>query len=282
MSLDAATRRHDGATVPLHRQTLAFARRTVMEYARDRSALFWGLLMPVGWYVLFGLAIGSAPDSPAARASMAVAFGVFGAFTVTLVNFTTTLSADLTERRYRKLRSLPVSPLADYVGRFLGAVLVAVVSFCLVLAVGATTGATYILRSPGSIAVIALALVLFSLVGTAAAVLVATTVTEGEYVVAVSNVLLLGLFFVTGYNGLTPGLAPGPLSQYVNLAPNALSTRLAIYHLTDVPTNAASLAPPPLPSGPEYVALLAGYAFVLSTGAALLLGRRVYDADGGE
>lgn len=282
MSLETAARRHDSATVPRYRQILAFARRTAREYLRNRNALFWGLLMPIGWYLLFGIAVSSAPSSPTGRATMAVAFGIFGAFTVSLVLFTTSLSNDLTERRYRKLRSLPISPLADFLGRFLGAVGVAGISFLLVLSIGAITGAGYELQGIHSIPIITVAFVLFCLVGTGMAVLVASTISEGEYVLAVSNLLLLGLFFITGYNGITPEIAPDPLPQYVNLVPNALATRLSIYHLTGTTANPSTLSPPPLPTDLLYLVLLVVYAVVLCGLATIVLHRRVYVADGGE
>ncbi|EMA53427.1 MULTISPECIES: ABC transporter permease [Halococcus] len=267
--------------VPWLHQVKAFALRTLRELFRNRSALFWGLVSPVFFYVLFGVIVPQGPSSGAYKASNAVAFGVFGAFSVTLVIFAATLSADLTNKRYRKLRSLPIAPSADVLGRFVGGFALAVVSFSLVLAVGLVTGASFALRGLLSIPIVLTSLFLFCLLSVAAAVLVAAVIDEGEYIVGVTNMLVLGLFFVTGYNGLVPGLMPEPLPGLVNYVPNALAARLGIYHLTTIGPN-GPLSPPPLPTGPEYLALLAGYTVVIGAVASVVMRRYIYAGDGGE
>lgn len=274
-------RREPGTAVPWLQQVQAFALRTLRELFRNRSALFWGLAAPVFFYVLFGVISPQGPSSGAYKASNAVAFGVFGAFSVTLVIFAATLSADLTNKRYRKLRSLPISPSADVLGRFVGGFALAVVSFSLVLVVGLATGASFALRGPLSVAVVLASLFLFCLLSVAVAVLVAAVMDEGEYIVGVTNMLVLGLFFVTGYNGLAPGLMPEPLPGLVNYVPNALAARLSIYHLTAIGPNGA-LSPPPLPTGAEYLVLLAGYAVAIGAVAAAVMRRYIYAGEGGE
>lgn len=270
--------------VAWHRQTAAFARRSLQELLHDRSALFWALGMPVFFYLFFGVA---STDSSGATAGLelaatAISFGVFGSLTVTLVTFAQTFSADLRVKRYRKLRSLPISPAADLTGRFLAGFALSVVSFCIVLVAGTVTGAEYAIRSPISPFVVLVALFLFSLVGTCLAVLVSTTLHDSGYVVAVANVLLLGLFFVTGYNGIVPSVAPGPIEGLVNGFPNSLATRLSIYHLVDVGTTSEQLSPPEMPGDPWHVGLLAAWAVGLLAVGSFVLGRTVYRGDGGE
>lgn len=269
--------------VPRHRQILAFARRTLQELANNRSALFWGAGMPVFFFLLFGVAgSGGGDGSPEEAAAVAVAFGVFGVMSVTLVVFAQTFADDLRVRRYRKLRSMPISPGADLLGRFLGGFALAFASFSIVLLTGAIFGARYTLRSPLSPVIVLLALFLFALIGTSLAVLVATTMTGSGYVVAASNVLLLGLYFLTGYNGISPDFAPGPLGEAVNLAPNSLATRITIYHLGDVGESPEMLSPPPLPAEPWYVGLLVLWAVGFVVAGSVVLDRGVYRGDGGE
>lgn len=274
--------RYEATTaVPWSRQVKAFALRTLRELFRNRAALFWGLAAPVFFYVLFGVIVAQGGNAGAAKAANAVSFGVFGAFSVTLVTFAASLSADLTNKRYRKLRSLPISPSADVLGRFVGGFVLAAVSFLLVLVVGVLTGASFSLRGPLSVAVVAASLFLFCLLSVAAAVVVAAVIDEGEYIVGVTNMLVLGLFFVTGYNGLVPGLMPEPLPGLVNYVPNALATRLGIYHLTTVGPN-GPFSPPPLPTGPEYLGLLAVYAVAIGAVASVVMRRYIYAGEGGE
>lgn len=267
--------------VPLHHQTLAFARRSIHELLHNRSALFWGLFMPVFFYALLGSPL-SSDASGGELAAQAVAFGMFGTLTITLAVFVQTFTGDLQFKRYRKLRSLPISPAADLAGRFLAGYALATVSFAIVLVAGLAFGATYTLRSPISPLVVLVAIGLFSLVGVAMAVLVATTLHDSGYVVAVANLLLIGLFFLTGANGLSPEDAPGPLSDAVNVVPNALATRIAIAHVVDLGGGTASLAPPEVPSDPVYVLVLAAWAVGMIGIASSALGRFVYRGNGGE
>jgi ABC-2 type transport system permease protein len=266
--------------VAWHRQSRAFAVRTLRELFRNRAALVWGLAAPAFFFLVFGVLLG---DPGVQRGANAVVFGVFGAFSVSLVIFATALSADLKAKRYRKLRSLPISPTADLLGRFAGGLALALVSFALVLAVGAATGGTLAIRSAVSIPAVLGALVLFCLLAMGAAVFVASVLDDGEYVVGVTNMLTLALFFLTGYNGLLPSMAPGPLGELVNVLPNSLATRLAVYHLVPVGSGAGTpLIPPALPTGVESALLLGGYAVAGVVLGSVVMRRRIYDGEGGE
>jgi ABC-2 type transport system permease protein len=267
------TTRAGGTAWP--RQTRAFAVRTLRELFCNRAALVWGLAAPAFFFFVFGVLLG---DPGAQRGANAVVFGVFGAFSVSLVIFATALSADLKAKRYRKLRSLPVSPTADLLGRLVGGLVLA-----LVLAVGVAADETLAIRSAVSVPVVLGALVLFCLLAMGAAVLVASVLDDGEYVVGVTNMLTLSLFFLTGYNGLLPSMAPGPLGELVNLLPNSLATRLAVYHLVPVGSGVGTpLVPPALPTGVESALLLGGYAVAGLVLGSVVMRRRIYDSEGGE
>jgi ABC-2 type transport system permease protein len=262
------------------RQSRAFAVRTLRELFRNRAALVWGLAAPAFFFLVFGVLLG---DPGVQRGANAVVFGVFGAFSVSLVIFATALSADLKAKRYRKLRSLPISPTADLLGRFAGGLVLALVSFALVLTVGVALDGTLAVRSAVSIPVVLGALVLFCLLAMGGAVLVASVLDDGEYVVGVTNMLTLALFFLTGYNGLLPSMAPGPLGGLVNVLPNSLATRLAVYHLVPVNSGAGTpLVPPALPIGVESALLLGGYAVAGVVLGSVVMRRRIYDGEGGE
>lgn len=268
------------AAVAWQRQTRAFAVRTLRELFRNRAALVWGVAAPAFFFLVFGVLLG---DPGVQRGANAVVFGVFGAFSVSLVIFATALSADLKAKRYRKLRSLPVSPAADVLGRFTGGLALALVSFVLVLTLGVALDGTLAIRSVVSIPVVLAALVLFCLLAMGAAVLVASVLDDGEYVVGVTNMCTLALFFLTGYNGLLPAMAPGPLGDLVNVLPNSLATRLAVHHLVPVGSGTGTpLVPPALPTGATSALLLVGYAVAGVVLGAVVMRRRIYDGEGGE
>ncbi|MFB6151682.1 MAG: ABC transporter permease [Haloarculaceae archaeon] len=274
-------------------QTKAFAVRNLRTMVRTKATLIWGFGFPAFWYLLTSAMflpgadqVGGAAVLADVKGATAVSLGLFGVLTVTLVAFASGLSIDVTEKRYRKLRSLPVAPSADFAGRFLAGIAVAAVSYAVVLAVGSLDGADYALRSPASVGVVAGSFVLFSLVGVSVAVLVTWVVADPEMVTGITNAILLVTFFLTGYNGMTPGMLPEKTRWVVNVAPNALAARLEMYHLTETAATASrtrgGVTPPPLPTGPEHVALLAGWALVLGAAATVLMDRGIYAGEAGE
>ena len=283
-----------GTGVRWTKQTKAFALRNLRAMLRTKATIIWGFGFPAFWYILTSLFfLPDAGDVGAAtladtKGATAVSLGLFGVLTVTLVAFASGLGEDLTAKRYRKLRSLPVAPSADFAGRYLAGVAVAAVSYALVLAVGWVDGASYTLRRPSSVLVVVGSFLLFALVGTSVAVLVTWLVEDAEIVVGITNAILLVSYFLTGYNGLVPGLLPGDSRWLVNVAPNSLAARLQAWHLTDLPktvpagTREAGLSPPPLPVSPAFITLLAAWAVVLGVAAAVLMDRAVYSGEGGE
>lgn len=259
---------------------------------RTKATIIWGFGFPAFWYVLTSLlflpsagSIGGTARLASVKGATAVALGLFGVLTVTLVTFVGGLTKDVERKRYRKLRSLPVAPSADFAGRFLAGLAVAAVSYAIVLVVGYLDGAAYALREPASILVVAGSLVLFSLVGVSVAVLVVWATSDTEVVVGIANAILLVTYFLTGYNGMSPGLLPERTRWIVNLAPNALAARLQVWHLTDTPASTdapGGIASVALPVGVEYVALLGAWALVLGVAATLVMRRGIYAGEGGE
>jgi ABC-2 type transport system permease protein len=276
-------------------QTKAFALRNLRSMLRTKATIIWGFGFPAAWYFLTSMLF--LPTSGDIRSevlladikgSTAVSLGLFGVLTVTLVAFAGGLSTDLTEKRYRKLRSLPVAPSADFAGRYLAGVAIAALSYVLVLLVGLLDGADYTLRGPASIPIVVGTFLLFSLVGISVAVLVTRLVEDSELVVGITNAILLVSYFLTGYNGMTPGLLPEESHWIVNVMPNSLAARLQTWHMTDIPATTpagveeAGLTPPPLPVGPEFVALLVAWAVALGVAALYLMDSSVYSGEGGE
>jgi ABC-2 type transport system permease protein len=280
------------AAVPWHRQTKAFALRNLRATLRTKATIIWGFGFPAFWYLLTSVLflpaaedVGGSAVLADVKGATAVSLGLFGVLTVTLVAFAGGLSADLTQKRYRKLRSLPVAPSADFAGRFLAGAAVAAVSYLLVLVVGFLDGAEYALHGPGSVPVVVGSFLLFSVVGVSVAVGVTWLVSDSEIVVGITNAVLLVSFFLTGYNGTSPGFLPESTRWIVNVVPNSLAARLQTFHLTETPaggTSQGGVTPPALPVGPEHVALLCGWAVIFGAVATVLMNRGIYSSDGGE
>lgn len=270
--------------MPFLRQVRAFTMRSLRELFRSKVALFWAIGWPIFWYALTMLLFLPELDGEAlaaAKASNAINFGMFGAFTVAVVIFSENISADLREKRYRKLRSMPISPFADLSGRFLAGYVMGLVSFLVLVGVGYAHGGSFAIEAVHSVPTVLVALFLFSVVGMAMAVGVVSVVDRGEYVTAISTTAVLVLFFVTGFNGIQPATVPEGSRWVVNVLPNSLATRLSVHHLMDVGSD-AGLSPPGLPAEPEYLLLLVGWAAGLVVVSALVMRGRVYAGEAGE
>lgn len=263
---------------PWSRQVRAFALRALRRFVRNRSSVFWAVGAPVGYYLFFGVVNSTADgNAGAVRGGTALALGIFGALAATQMVFSGNLGGDLRDKRYRKLRSLPVSPWADLAGRFAAGFLTGLVAFATVVAVGLATGAEIALAGPTSIVVVLASVFLLCGFGTALGVVSAAVVQDSQHLMILSNVLLLGLFFGTGFNGISPGNLPAVVRPVVNVLPNSLATRTAIAHLS--PAAESFMTPPRLPTGPAYLLLLACEAVATSVAAAVAMRRFVYEGE---
>jgi ABC-2 type transport system permease protein len=242
---------------------------------------------PAGWYLLvshllFHPAGGGMGRIAAAKAALAVSFGLFGALTVSLTGVVGAFTADIQAKRYRKFRSLAVAPLADVTGRFLAGAAVSLLAYGGLLVIGTLDGAAFALREPWTPVVVVVGVVAFAAVGVATAVGVAALVPRPEHATLLATALLLLGFFGTGFNGVSPGLFPGP-AWLLNVVPVTAITRLQLYHLVDpAATGRGAFGPPPLPSGPGALAtVLASGSGALALGG-LVIGRTVYRGEAGE
>ena len=266
------------------RQAAAFAERFIRELSRSWIGLFWSFGFPVMWYLLtiyLGLAPTAAGPPGRLKAVLGISFGVFGAFTVTLVGFSGDLAVDIEAKRYRKFRSLPLRPSADLAGRFLAGLVLGLAAAVAMIVVATLDGATYVLPGLTGLVVSAAALTFFCLIGMVAGLAVTIVITDPRHASTVATGLLLAVFFVTGYNGMVPSIFPLP-SWWLNYLPNSLAARLVVHQLVALDWSAAGLSPPGTPSDPGFIVLLGGYAIVFGTLAVVLVRAAIYRSDVGE
>ncbi|MFB6073567.1 MAG: ABC transporter permease [Haloarculaceae archaeon] len=259
------------------RQASAFTRRYLRELLRNRVVLFWSVAFPAGFYLLTITVFIDTSQIPAdamsiVKASTAVSYGAFGAVVVCLNAFGQQLVDDVEADRYRQFRALPISPSADFLGRAAAGLLFAVGAVVAVGVVGLATGAEFALRSLSSVPILLVAFVGFALLWMALAVAVVVVVRDARYANVVTIAVAIVSYMLTGFNGSNPGsFAADP--AWLNVLPNTLATRLMIYHTVDIAPDGASMSPPPVPSDPMHLALLAAYG-LLAVAAGTLLTRR--------
>lgn len=251
--------------------------------SREKTALFWVFVWPTVWYVLTSQFL-AGTESPEAKASQAVALGIFAAFGVTLSGFAGGFSRDMDAKRYRKYRSLPLKPSADFAGRFTRGFLIAVLSFVFLLLVGLLDGASFSVRSSFSPLIVVASLFLFCMIGMSTALLLTVVVDKTEYVMTIANAGQVIVFFVTGFNGTVTDLIPSNFRPTLNYIPNSLATRIQIYHLVDTDYSADQnpITPPEMPDSPEHLVFLMVLTLVVTGIASFIMKRVVYESDIGE
>lgn len=257
------------------RQVLAFAERCLREVGNSWTMLSVVLALPAGMQLLFGAQLGDAP--PELISAWAVGTGVFGAIYVCLYIFGYQLAGDLEDQRYAAYRSMPLSPSADLCGRMLASLALAAAAFALTIVAGVLTGGSFAIRGPESLPIIVLAFLLtciFWMVVALPFVAYAKNERVAEYAVPMIAVLA---YVLTGLNGVNAATSPidGDLLNYL---PNALPTRVLSYHLVPAGDWAEiGLAPPSMPVGSEFVAVLVAYAAVALVVGTVVVNRALYD-----
>lgn len=268
-------------------QIRAFTWRYIRQLTRNKASIIFLVGWPTFWYILvshlfFKPDAASAAVLADAKATYAVAFGGFGAFTVALNGFVGSFTSDLSSKRYRKFRSLPIHPHADLIGRFLAGFVLAQISYAFVLFVGFVDGASFTLRGPFSLPIVLLSLFVFCIVGIVVALVISATVPKPEYATTVAMAVLFVTFFVTGFNGANAAFFPGP-TWILNYLPNTLTTRVQLHHLVaDGSVTFQGLHASRLPSGSEFVLLLVGYAVSFLALGGWILKSLVYRRERGE
>lgn len=266
-------------------QARSFLYRYLREMLRSKVGLFWSFAFPVIWYLLT-VYLNAIPGVPAdgravMKAVLGISFGIFGAFTVTLVGFTGHLAADIDLKRYRKFRSLPIAPSADLTGRFVAGALLGLAAWLVAVLVALADGASYQFTTPFAVVYVLLAVSLFCLIGMVAGLLLTLLVPQPEHATTAGTGLLVIGFFVTGYNGTVASVFPAT-GWLLNVIPNSLATRITVYYLIDTAWGPAGLAPPPMPDTIWHLGLLGAYSVGLTGLGLYIMHRWIYGSDLGE
>ncbi|QLG50810.1 ABC transporter permease [Natrinema halophilum] len=265
--------------VPWTGQARTFTRRQLQQLRRNKLIIFLAVGWPVLWYFLTMTVFIQDPDPDRlgyVKAANGITYGLFGAFTVTVAVFAGEFARDLESDRYRKLRAMPVSPTADLAGRFTAGTVLGAGSYVVTILAAAVHGGTFEIGniSPASIAILGLSFVLFCIIAMALAMLLALVIPKPEHMTTIAVVVVLMAFYLTGFNGVSPGMiADDP--TFVNYLPNSLATRMQIAAWAGT-ENVAFMTPPEAPTSITYVGLLIGYAIGLCAVAVGIMKRFAY------
>nr|MDO8081860.1 ABC transporter permease [Candidatus Freyarchaeota archaeon] len=126
-------------------QIVATYSRTLKELLRLKIVLFWNVAWPILWLLLSGFVFvfSSAYALPSVRGSYTVSYIIF----TFMIAGMATLPANIAEDRERgmlsKLKSMPVSPWRDFVGRLAAFSVFSVLAAVLVLLIGFAIGARF-------------------------------------------------------------------------------------------------------------------------------------------
>lgn len=255
-------------------QVRAFTERCLREVMNSWTMLLTVLALPAGLQLFYGVMW---EDMPATMLSSAtVGTAVFGAMYICLYIFGYLLAGDLEDRRYEAYRSMPLSPSADLSGRMLAGIALAAVAFVLTILAGVVTGGSFAIRGLASVPIAVLAFLLTCVFWMILAVpFVVYTENERVAEYAVPMIGMLG-YMGTGFNGVMVELAPIE-GEVLNYLPNTLPTRLLVYHLVPAGDWAEiGVAPPAMPTGPEYVVLMAVYALIAVAVGTVVVNKALY------
>ncbi len=120
--------------------------KTIKEFLREKSTLFWTIAWPIIWVLIdcFVFA-GGAPKkvTPYIRGSITISMMTFALTLAGMANLPGNISRDKERGLLTKLKSMPVSPWKDFVGRILGLVTFSCLASVLVILTGFACGARF-------------------------------------------------------------------------------------------------------------------------------------------
>lgn len=256
-------------------QAGAFTRRSLQAVRNSWLMLGWVISFPPIMYLLQAT---QGPEmSAVANASASIGIGILGAMFVCLYLFGNQLATDLEDRRYAAYRSMPIAPSAELAGRMAAGLILAAGAFAATIAAGLATGASYGFRGPESVPIVLIAGALTCLFWMVVAIPFVVVAGNERVASLTTTFVAVGAFVLTGLNGAVPTQSPidGPVLNYL---PNTLPTRLLVFHLVPAESwTELGVAPPAMPTGPAFLALLAAYAVLATVAGTMLVNRALYD-----
>ena len=213
------------------RQISAAYNKAVKELLREKAALFWTIAWPIIWLIIGSFSFtGSAPQQviPYIKGSIAISMMVFALMIAGMSNLPASIAGDRANGLLAKLKSMPIKPYRDFIGRISAVTILSLLAAALVLVVGIAVGARF--TGAGVEILQAIGFVLLVICASAGVGLIAGTLIkhlQGAIMtgvgIAVITSAISGLF--VPYEGL-----PVPLRTFARVYPIS-SAQASIVHL---------------------------------------------------
>jgi ABC-2 type transport system permease protein len=120
--------------------------KTIKEFLRQKTVLFWTIGWPIIWVLIGSFSFtGNAPPEIVAytRGAISISMMVFGLMTAGMANLPGNIAQDRERGLLTKIMSMPISPWRDFTGRILALLAFSVLSAMLVIIVGFACGARF-------------------------------------------------------------------------------------------------------------------------------------------
>ena len=127
-------------------QITATLGKTVKEFLRQKSVLFWTVAWPIIWVLIGSFSFtGNTPDYliPYIRGAITISMLVFALMTAGMANLPGNITSDRERGLLSKLKSMPIQPWRDFVGRFIGQLVFSSLAVVAVALAGYVCGARF-------------------------------------------------------------------------------------------------------------------------------------------
>ncbi len=214
------------------RQVFGTFTKTIKCFLRIRAIAIFTVLLPIFLLLITGVSLNtsvSASDLPLAKGVLTMAMVAFSVMMAGILNLAGSISRDRETGLLTKLKSMPINPWRDFLGRLMGTVLLSLVATILIIAVGLAFGA----RFSGTIAnyIEMIGFLLLAIISAAGIGLIV-----GSYTKLVMATFLTGLAislvtaFISGIF-ITYGSLPTFLQAFARFYPISSATSLSVYLL---------------------------------------------------
>jgi ABC-2 type transport system permease protein len=127
-------------------QITATLDKTIKEFLRQKTVLFWTIAWPIMWVLIGSFSFtGNTPDDvvPYIKGSITISMITFALMTAGIANLPGNIAEDRERGLLSKLMSMPISPWRDFVGRILALLTFSSLAAILVALVGFICGARF-------------------------------------------------------------------------------------------------------------------------------------------
>ena len=127
-------------------QITATWNKTIIEFLRQKTVLFWTIVWPILWVLIGSFSyVGEAPSDiiSSTRGAIALSMMVFALMTAGMANLPGNIAQDRERGLLMKLKSMPINPLRDFSGRILALLAFSSLSAISVMGVGYVCGARF-------------------------------------------------------------------------------------------------------------------------------------------